>query len=133
MSKYAGERSQPTPVKGIDTDVERLFYEYDWPGNVRELENVIERAMILCPGDRIQVSDLPNNFKNKAYNTLHMDGIPADASLSETLVEVEKKMIERALKMTDYVQAHAAKMLGIGKSGLNQKIKKYNLDVGPKK
>jgi two-component system NtrC family response regulator len=41
-------------------------------------------------------------------------------------------MIERALKMTDNVQAHAAAILGIGKSGLNQKIKKYDLDVGPK-
>jgi two-component system NtrC family response regulator len=43
---------------------------------------------------------------------------------------IEKTMIERALKMSDNVQSHAAALLGIGKSGLNQKIKKYNLEVG---
>ncbi len=134
MEKYAKERRPDIPpVKGIDQEVERLFYEYGWPGNVRELENVIERAMILCPGDRIQVSDLPKNFKKNAYTTLHMEGIPASAGLSETLAEVEKSMIKRALDMTDNVQARAAKMLGIGKSGLNQKIKKYRLNVSPKK
>jgi two-component system NtrC family response regulator len=45
---------------------------------------------------------------------------------------IEQAMIERALKMSDNVQAHAAALLGIGKSGLNQKIKKYNLEVGSK-
>jgi len=134
IDKYRNERKADIPpIKGIDQDVERLFYEYAWPGNVRELENVIERAVILCPGDIIQVSDLPKNFKANAYSTLHLEGIPANANLSETLTEIEKSMITRALKMTDYVQAHAAKMLGIGKSGLNQKIKKYNLEVAPKK
>jgi len=41
-------------------------------------------------------------------------------------------MIQRALKLSDNVQSHAAELLGIGKSGLSQKIKKYNLEVGPK-
>ena len=56
-----------------------------------------------------------------------------DATLYDTLATIEKAMIERALEMADNVQAHAAAMLGIGKSGLNQKLKKYNLDVGPKR
>lgn len=63
---------------------------------------------------------------------LHLEGIPKDAKLYETLAMIERAMIERALKMADNVQSHAADMLGIGKSGLNQKIKKYNLDVGSK-
>jgi two-component system NtrC family response regulator len=45
---------------------------------------------------------------------------------------IEKTMILRALKKTGYVQSRAAELLGIGKSGLNQKIKKYNLDIGSK-
>jgi len=61
-----------------------------------------------------------------------LEGIPAEAKLYETLAMIEKAMIERALKMADNVQAHAAALLGIGKSGLNQKIKKYNLEVGSK-
>ncbi len=130
IDKYAGERNSEVKVTGIEQDAERLFYEYEWPGNVRELENVIERAVILCPGDKIRVSDLPRTFKESADNTLHIDGVPPDATLGKTLALVEKKMIERALRLSDNVQAHAAQLLGIGKSGLNQKIKKYGLEVG---
>jgi len=132
IEKYSEERRSDIPIKGIEKEVERLFYDYNWPGNVRELENVIERAMVLCPEEVIRVADLPSDFKDNVYNTLHMNGIPANAKLYETLVFVEKSMILRALQMADNVQAHAAELLGIGKSGLNQKIKKYNLDVGSK-
>jgi two-component system NtrC family response regulator len=127
IAKYSGERSTGLPVTRIHRDVERLFYEYDWPGNVRELENVIERAVVLSPEETIQVSDLPKDFVDNAHSTLHMDGIPVDAGLYDTLALVEKNMIVRALKKANYVQAHAAELLGIGKSGLNQKIKKYDL------
>ncbi len=132
IKKYAAERKSAAPVKGVDQEVDRLFYDYTWPGNIRELENLIERVMILCPGDIIRLADLPTDFTDSVHNTLHLDGIAADAKLYDTLATIEKAMIERALKMTDYVQAHAAEILGIGKSGLNQKIKKYNLDISVK-
>jgi two-component system, NtrC family, response regulator len=132
IKKYESERKLAVPVKGVDQEVDRLFFDYSWPGNVRELENLIERVMILCPGDVIQVSDLPRGFTDNVHNALHLEGIPTNAQLYETLAMIEKAMIERALKMADNVQAHAAAILGIGKSGLNQKIKKYDLDVGPK-
>lgn len=132
IEKYADERISKIPIKGIDQEVKRLFYEYSWPGNVREFENVIERAMILCPTETIQVSDLPKDFTDNAYNRLHFEDIPCNAQLNETLVMVEKKMIERALKISNNVQSHAAEILGIGKSGLNQKIKKFKLDLGSK-
>ena len=130
IKKYASERRSAAPVTGVDQEVDRLFYDYNWPGNIRELENVIERVMILCPGEIIRVPDLPKGFKDNVYNTLHLEGIPADAKLYDTLATIEKALIERALKMSNNVQSHAAAMLGIGKSGLNQKIKKYNLEVG---
>ena len=133
IDKYAPERKVDIPVKGVAQEVDRLFFNYSWPGNVRELENLIERVMILSPNDTIQVADLPMDFRDNVHNALHLEGIPSDASLYETLATIEKAMIERALKMADNVQAHAAAMLGIGKSGLNQKIKKYNLDVGSKR
>lgn len=132
IKKYATERRSAVPVAGVDQEVDRLFYDYNWPGNIRELENVIERVMILSPGEIIRVSELPKGFKDNVYNTLHLEGIPADAKLYDTLAEIEKTMILRALKISDNVQSHAAALLGIGKSGLNQKIKKYNLDVGLK-
>ena len=132
IRKYQPERKAALPVKGVDQEVDRLIFEYSWPGNVRELENLIERVMILCPNDVIRVADLPRGFKDNVHNALHLEGIPKDAKLYETLAMIERAMIERALKMADNVQSHAADMLGIGKSGLNQKIKKYNLDVGSK-
>jgi len=129
LQKYAAERRSAVPVRGVAQEVDRLFYDYSWPGNVRELENVIERVMILCPNEIITGADLPRGFKSSLDNALHLDGIPANAKLYETLEMVERTMIERALKMADNVQSHAAAILGIGKSGLNQKIKKYNLDT----
>jgi two-component system NtrC family response regulator len=130
IKKYDPARIFNVQVKGIDQEVKRLFYEYAWPGNIREFENVIERAMLLCPGDMITVSDLPKEFKTIAFNRLDVGDIPVEAKLYETLAMVEKKMIQRALQVSENVQSRAAELLGIGKSGLNQKIKKFGLDVG---
>jgi len=132
IKKYAGEYRLEQPVTGVDREVERMLRDYTWPGNVRELENVIERAMILCQGPTIAVADLPAEFRQSADNVLFLEGIPADAKLNETLAMIEKKMVERALKMSDNVQSQAAELLGIGKSGLNWKIKKFKLDLGQK-
>ncbi|OGP62830.1 MAG: Fis family transcriptional regulator [Deltaproteobacteria bacterium RBG_13_49_15] len=128
IDKYSKERKSDTPIDGVDQEVIRLFYNYRWPGNVRELENVIERAMILCPDSVIHVSDLPKDFiDNFASVNSFIEGIPEDAKLEETIDLIEKKMIERALKLTNNVQSSAAELLGIGKSGLNKKIKKYEI------
>jgi len=132
INKYREERKSADPVTGIDQEVERLFYDYSWPGNVRELENVIERAMIMCQSNHIKISDLPKEFKENVYNTLHIEGIPANAKLDEVLAMIEKRMINRALKLTNNVQSQAAELLGIGKSGLNWKIKKFKLSTGSK-
>ncbi|MFP4474670.1 MAG: sigma-54-dependent transcriptional regulator [Desulfatibacillaceae bacterium] len=132
IKKYGDVRRADAPVVGVDQEVDRLFYDYSWPGNVRELENVIERAVILAPGEYVTVSDLPKEFKHNVYDGMQLEGVPMDAGLSETMAAVEKMMILRALRMADNVQTHAADILGIGKSGLNQKIKKYGLEVGSK-
>jgi two-component system NtrC family response regulator len=132
IHKYGEEYKSGTTVTGLDPEVERFFFDYSWPGNVRELENVIERAMVMCQSNTIQVSDLPKEFRSNVYNMLHLEGIPSIAKLDETLTMIEKKMIERALKLTNNVQSQAAELLGIGKSGLNWKIKKLKLDVGSK-
>jgi two-component system NtrC family response regulator len=132
IKKYAAERKPGPPVTDVDAEVERLLYDYTWPGNVRELESYIERAVILCAGDKIGVSDLPREFTDKVSNTLHFEGIPHAAKLYETLDLIEQAIIARALKKTNYVQSHAAELLGIGKSGLSQKLKKFNINAGSK-
>jgi len=127
IDKYANDRKSAPPVTGIEQEVDRLLIEYDWPGNVRELENVIERAMILCTGNIISTNDLPKDFKAHINDTKFLDGIPEGAKLDETIALIEKKMIKRALNLANHVQSNAADLLGIGKSGLNKKIKKYGL------
>lgn len=131
IKKYGQPHHGDTTVSRMDQEVERLFFDYSWPGNVRELENVIERAMVMCSGQVIKVEDLPHDFKSSVYkdNRLHLQNLPTKATLYETLVHVEKEMILRALREANYVQSHAAALLGIGKSGLNQKIKKYGIEI----
>ncbi|MDX2446415.1 MAG: sigma-54 dependent transcriptional regulator [Desulfobacterales bacterium] len=125
IGKYAPERRMGVPVKGIEREVERIFYRYDWPGNVRELENTIERAMVLCPDDTIRISDLPRDFRSNLTGEPQLENIPMDANLFATLADIEKKMLLRALKNCDNVQSEAAQLLGIGRSGFNKKLKKH--------
>ncbi len=128
IGKYATERRMGVPVKGIEREVEQIFYQYDWPGNVRELENTIERAMVLCPDDTIRVSDLPKYFRKNLVGEPRLENIPMDAKLFETLADIEKEMLLRALANCNNVQSEAAQLLGIGRSGLNKKLKKYGID-----
>ncbi|SLM32199.1 Acetoacetate metabolism regulatory protein AtoC [Desulfamplus magnetovallimortis] len=127
IEKYAGEIDGKSNHKEISPDAARLLFDYPWPGNVRELENVIERSVILSTGSQIMPSDLPLKMRKHNVNQLQLDGIPDNAGLYETLAAVEKRMIQRAMSMSDNVQTKAAEILGIGKSGLNQKLKKYGL------
>jgi two-component system NtrC family response regulator len=131
IEKYSPQHHGDIPISHTDQEVERLFFDYSWPGNVRELENVIERAMVMCAGQVIKVEDLPHDFKKSVYkdNRLHLQDLPTKATLYETLAHVEKEMILRALREANNIQSHAASLLGIGKSGLNQKIKKYGIEI----
>jgi two-component system, NtrC family, response regulator len=106
-----------------------VLYTYTWPGNVRELENVIERAVVLNSGGVIDLKDLPAEL-TKAKGDLDVDRlVPPDAPLQTTLEEIEEKLIRRALKQSGNVQSHAAEQLGITKSLIQHKMKKYNISV----
>ena len=129
IKKYAGEHISAKPVLGVNQEVERLFHDFDWPGNVRELENLIERAMIMCTGETITISDLPKDFKGNVHDARLLDSVPTDAQLYETLAIIERMMITRALKLTNNVQSQAAELLGIGKSGFSKKMHKYGIHV----
>lgn len=127
IEKYSRDSNSENVPKRINPEAARLLFDYPWPGNVRELENIIERSVILSTGSRIMPSDLPLKIRQGREDQLDLDGIPENVGLYETLAAVEKRMIQRAMSMSGNVQTKAAEILGIGKSGLNQKLKKYRL------
>jgi two-component system NtrC family response regulator len=127
VDKYTNDRQSESRVSGITPEAVKILCDYQWKGNVRELENIIERCILLGSRDMITPSDLPLQIRQNISSFLDLDGIPQDVGLAETLTAIEKRMIQRAMKLSGNVQTKAAQLLGIGKSGLNQKLKKFNL------
>ena len=109
-------------VIGIPDHVLRMFMAYDWPGNVRELENIIEHAFVLCHGPQIEREHLPREFVNTCEA-----GSGITAKPSGRIKEAEAAMILDTLKRHGGRRSAAARELGIDKSTLWRKIKKYNL------
>jgi len=107
----------------------KALYTYTWPGNVRELENVIERAVVLNPEGAITLEDLPEEVTGAEAEFDVERLVPSNVPLPDALEQIEEKMIRRALKQSNNVQAHAAKMLGITKSLIQHKLKKYKITV----
>ncbi|MCD4674879.1 MAG: sigma-54 dependent transcriptional regulator, partial [Desulfobacula sp.] len=128
IDKYTKGPHSSGNISEISHEAVKILCDYQWKGNVRELENMIERCVILCSSDIITPSDLPLQIRQSMPSTLDLDGIPEGVGLAETLAAVEKRMIQRAMKLSGNIQTKAAQLLGIGKSGLNQKLKKFNLD-----
>ncbi|MFC1844503.1 sigma-54-dependent transcriptional regulator [Thermodesulfobacteriota bacterium] len=121
------------PDLKISGDALRYLTGYSWEGNVRELENTIERAAILCSGDVIQLDDVhPDIVDGENAENWSPDGdfekfLPSNLPLPEVLRGVEEQLLKRALEDANHVQARAAENLGITKSLLQYKMKKYKL------
>ena len=107
----------------------KALYSYPWPGNVRELENVIERAVVLHSGGIIKVDDLPKELTGAEAEFDVERFIPPNMPLQKALEEIEERLVRRALARCNNVQSHAAKSLGITKSLIQHKMKKYNIIV----
>jgi len=111
----------------LSQEVWKAFYAYSWPGNVRELENIIERAVVLSSGGKIMPDDLPNDFSESEGELDVEKFIPANMPLPKALERIEEKLIRSALIRCDNIQSHAAENLGITKSLIQHKMKKYNI------
>lgn len=110
-------------------EVWKIFYSYPWPGNIRELEHVVERAMVLKSGQTITLGDLPEELSGVQTEFDVERLVPMGIPLPEALDRIEERLVRRALSQSRNVQAHAARMLGITKSLIQHKMKKYNIHV----
>ncbi|WP_372921360.1 sigma-54-dependent transcriptional regulator [Roseovarius sp.] len=124
VSKYA--RRFDKPVDGLTTDALAALVRYDWPGNVRELENVIQRAIILTPSSLIDVDSFPPEVMDSSAEGA---GRALDYMQPQTLEEIEIYFIRKTLRQTGGDRSMCAQILGIDKSTLWRKIKRYDIEV----
>jgi transcriptional regulator with PAS, ATPase and Fis domain len=111
-------------VSGVSTAVLGALMRYDWPGNVRELENIVQRMIILAESDHIDVDVLPPRLTEaKESRARALDYLPP-----QSLDEVEAYFIRKTLRETRGDRALAAEILGIDKSTLWRKVKRYGIE-----
>jgi len=126
LNKYAEENEKR--LTGFAPEAMDYLAGYDWPGNVRQLQNVVERCVVMASGETISVDDLPPEIKDEESQFKGaVDLLPSRLNLADTLEKIEAQLVRRALAKNDFVQVKAAEALGISKSLLQYKLKKYNI------
>lgn len=132
LNKVVRELHRDTPV--ISGEVMKYLMEYSYPGNIRELKNMIERMVILSTDKVIDVEDLPLEIKMKS-DTVENKTVVGVGPLKDileqeiySLADVEKVVIAIALQKTRWNKQETSKLLGIGRTTLYEKIRKYGLD-----
>jgi two-component system NtrC family response regulator len=131
VDKYARQFNR-TSLR-ISPETVRFLSTLPWEGNIRELENTIERAAILCANGVIQPDDVQpdtvsggDSFPFSVAFDIEQ-AIPANTPLPDALNAIEKKMVQNALEKANFIQTRAAEALGITKSLLQYKMKKFGL------
>jgi DNA-binding NtrC family response regulator len=119
LRKYAAREGAPTA--GIADDALELLLSYAWPGNVRELENAIERGVVLGHGEKLRPQDLPPQVHRRGDDQHPL--VPAHL----TLEEMEKLAIAQALRLTGGNKSEAAERLGIHRTSLYDKMRRYGI------
>jgi DNA-binding NtrC family response regulator len=112
-------------ITGISKEVQELFLNYSWPGNIRQLENVLEGAFIMSKGPVIEVGDLPKSFNLREFkeSTVSL----TSKSLKDGLKNPEKEIILNALREANGNRSKAAEKLGVNRTTLYNKMKKYGI------
>ncbi|MCX8119112.1 MAG: sigma-54 dependent transcriptional regulator [Desulfobacterota bacterium] len=122
IKKFSQENQKE--LKGISKEALGLLMNYDWPGNIRELENLIERVVTLTQNESIQADELPLPITHQSKaNGLKESVLSGQLSFSEAEEEFEREIILDALRRANFVQSHAANLLGI-----SRRILKYKMD-----
>jgi transcriptional regulator with PAS, ATPase and Fis domain len=107
------------PPAGLTRDARKILLRHQWPGNVRELRNALERAAILCEGGLIGAQHL----------SLHVERtVPASTT---DLNAVERQTIEHVMRDTGWNKSNAARRLGLSRTQLYVRLRRYNLENPP--
>lgn len=118
IDKHNTERRS---VQGVSPEALKILNKYSWPGNVRELENVIQESIALGSSNWLRPIDLPEKIRHTKKT------ISATSKGVKPLKEIEREAIIEALKLTSNKKKDAARILGIGKTTLYEKIKHYGI------
>ncbi len=143
IAKYSKKYGKA--VQGVSENVIKIFIDYNWPGNVRELENAIARGVIITSAPLIMEEHLPPELikrikkttnqdakiskKNTEPNSAKAEGEKEVTPLPEAIAKLEKEMIMKALEKSKGNKTKAAKMLGISRKSLFNKIRDYKLNL----
>ena len=115
--------SQGKEISSVSPEAMAALMSYDYPGNIRELENIIEHASVLCPGGQVGLEHLPPQHRNPC--------VSGGESLPEQVANHEAKLILEALEQNRWSRQAAARQLGIHKTTLFKKIKRYGIELPP--
>jgi len=113
------------PIERIAKDSMEALQSYPWPGNVRELRNVIERAVILSPGDFVEAEYLPADLSGAPPPSIHTVGLTPGM----TVDEAERRLIELTLEHTRDNKTRAAEILGVTVKTLHNKLKRFRREA----
>ncbi|WP_243313142.1 sigma-54-dependent transcriptional regulator [Fundidesulfovibrio agrisoli] len=120
IAKYAPAMGKT--VSGVSSEALRHLMAYDYPGNIRELENIVQRAVIMAKGEKLEPADLPQDLRGEAPALVKHEGPELI-----TLEELERRHIEAVLAHEGGNKTKAAEILGIDRVSLWRKVKRYGL------
>ena len=116
LRRYAAKNSKV--MRGFSDEASKVLENYAWPGNVRELEHAVERAVVLCRTEIVEVGDLPEAIRRGPIGSASQIVIP----IGTPMEEIERRVIHETLRTTKGDKNLAARMLGIAARTIYRKL-----------
>ena len=128
LRRACAQVGRATPA--MSSDAIEAVRAWSWPGNVRELLHLADRLAVLCAGDMVGLADLPEELARAGREPETVALPDGDFDLTGWLEGLEERALRRALQRHGDVKAHAARSLGLERTALRYKLKKYGIEDG---